>query len=360
MLRLFSLGVLTLLLANLSYVPTVSAQDEEGLSQQEIAEMFQDVQAHIQAEEWADAAKLCKEIVEANDSVGPAWFYLGYSLHMDKKLDEALKAHKKAAEFDQFAPVATYNIACAYSLQKKTDEAIKALKKAITLGFNDADQIDGDSDMDNIRKDERFVKIMAKLKGEDSDDADDKGEMKKDKKEDAGKGESADKKVERDVEAGSELVNEGRQLMGENDFAAAAKSFAKATKADPENALAWHLYGYCLHASGELDKAIEIHKKATHYDQYAGISLYNLGCAYSLKKDADKAFEALNKAVEYGFVRDTAFDDDTDLDNIRKDERFEKLMARVNAKRNSSDDDGDDDDDDGDDEEEDDDDDNDN
>ena len=339
MLRQFSVGMFALLVANLIYVPSVVAQDDEELSREQIGEMLQDVQSHVQSEEWADGAKLCKKIVEANDKIGPAWFFLGYTLHMDGKLDEALKAHKKAAEFDQFAPVATYNVACVYSLQKKTDQAIKALEKAIKLGFNNVDQIEDDSDMDNIRKDKRFVKIMAKLSGESVDDEGDDAEMKEEKGEKKEES-SDDKKMERDVDAASELVNEARQLMQENDFAEAAKLFAKATKADAENGMAWHLYGYCLHASGEIDKAIEIHKKATHFDQYAGISLYNLGCAYSLKKDADNAFKALNKAVEYGFVRDasTAYEGDSDLDNIRKDERYEKLIKRVKEKREGHDD----------------------
>jgi Flp pilus assembly protein TadD len=327
MLRLFCFGLFATVFATLISAPIAYAQDEEGLSREEILEMFQEAQGFVEDEEWAEASKIFQEIVKADDTIGPAWFQLAYCLHMEGKLDEAIKAHKKAAKFEQFAPTATYNLACAYSLQKKTDLAIETLQKAVKLGFDDPEQIDGDSDMDNIRKDERFVKLLAKLRNGDSDDS---GDAEKEE------GDSADKKMEDTAKTAEELINEGRQLIAESEFAKASDVLKKATEADKENALAWHLYGYSLHASGKLDDAIEVHKKAAKFKEYAGITMYNLGCAYSLKKDADKAFEALNKAVELNFVRDTAYDDDSDLDNIRKDERFEKLMKTVKEKREKS------------------------
>ena len=85
-------------------------------------------------------------------------------------------------------------------------------------------------------------------------------------------------------------------------------------------------YGYCLHASGELDKAIEIHKKAAEFDQFAGIATYNLACAYSLENQADDAFVALEKAIELGFGDVGQMEGDSDFDNIRKDKRYAKLI----------------------------------
>lgn len=89
----------------------------------------------------------------------------GYCLHGADKLDQAIEIHKKAVEFDRLAPVATYNLACAYSLQKKIDLAFEALAKAVELGFNDSSQMEGDSDLDNLRKDKRYTKLSSQLKG---------------------------------------------------------------------------------------------------------------------------------------------------------------------------------------------------
>ncbi len=125
-----------------------------------------------------------------------------------------------------------------------------------------------------------------------------------------------------------ELMEEAQGHLQAGEFAEAAEVFKKVVELDKENGRAWHLYGYSLHGAGELDEAIKIHTKATEFDRYRGISLYNLGCAYSLKKDADKAFEYLNKAVKAGFgsERLSDFENDSDLDNIRDDTRYTKLI----------------------------------
>ena len=57
-----------------------------------------------------------------------------------------------------------YNVACMYSLLKKSDKAIEHLNKAIALGGfsggNLAEQIKGDKDFDNIRKDPRYATLL--------------------------------------------------------------------------------------------------------------------------------------------------------------------------------------------------------
>jgi hypothetical protein len=84
---------------------------------------------------------------------------LGYTLHMAGRLDEALPMHLKAAEFQEMAPVATYNVACVHSLKGDKDKAFEWLEKAVALGFGNAEQLAGDTDFDNIRNDPRFTKI---------------------------------------------------------------------------------------------------------------------------------------------------------------------------------------------------------
>ena len=50
-----------------------------------------------------------------------AWFRLGYSLHALGRLDAAITAHRKAAEFANIRPVALYNLGCAHALNKNKD-----------------------------------------------------------------------------------------------------------------------------------------------------------------------------------------------------------------------------------------------
>jgi predicted esterase len=74
---------------------------------------------------------------------------------------------------------------------------------------------------------------------------------------------------------------------------------------------------------------------------------YNLACAYSLKGELDQAFEWIDQGFEWGWgtgystiygstERLSEIDmlrKDSDLENVRKDPRFEKLMARMEKLR---------------------------
>jgi predicted esterase len=96
--------------------------------------------------------------------------------------------------------------------------------------------------------------------------------------------------------------------------------------------------------------------QAKKYDEGVGILMhmleivpkskstaYNLACAYSLKGDVDKAFEWLDKGIEWGWGtgQGQIFGDskptgeiemvktDKDLEAMRKDPRFDKLIERM-------------------------------
>ncbi|MHC4389802.1 MAG: TlpA family protein disulfide reductase [Planctomycetota bacterium] len=55
---------------------------------------------------------------------------------------------------------AYYNVACAYALGGDLSASIDWLKKAIDKGFDDADHIDSDTDLDAIRKERAFHELM--------------------------------------------------------------------------------------------------------------------------------------------------------------------------------------------------------
>ncbi len=56
-----------------------------------------------------------------------------------------------------------YNLACSYSLCRKTELAFDALRKAFDLGFSDADLFQTDTDLDNIREDEKYNLMLREL-----------------------------------------------------------------------------------------------------------------------------------------------------------------------------------------------------
>jgi tetratricopeptide (TPR) repeat protein len=125
------------------------------------------------------------------------------------------------------------------------------------------------------------------------------------------------------------LEQKANSLMGDESFAEAAVAFGKLAKNAPDTGRFWFRYAYCLHMNGEPDKALEFHKRAAMFDQFAGIATYNIACVHAMNKRVDKAFEALEEAVELGFGGVSQLDGDTDLDNIREDERYAKLIEKI-------------------------------
>ncbi len=132
-----------------------------------------------------------------------------------------------------------------------------------------------------------------------------------------------------DEKTSQELFAEARRLIGSQQHKEAAEILAKVVKLDPENATAWQLHGFALHVSGNLDDAIKSHKKASTFESTKGIALYNLGCAYSLKKDLKKSLSYLNQSVDAGFKDVAQIRGDSDLTNVRKLDGFDEYFEVV-------------------------------
>ncbi len=119
----------------------------------------QEAEAAVQSGDFTTAAAGFRKLTEATPDDAGAWLMLGYSLHAAGKLDEALPIHVKAASMTGAPPVAAYNAACVHALQHRPDEAFVWLEKAAASGFGDEKQLASDTDLDSLRKDERFAKI---------------------------------------------------------------------------------------------------------------------------------------------------------------------------------------------------------
>lgn len=125
----------------------------------DLVKLRKEAQAAAESGDYQTAAASFQKLVEADPKDARAWHMLGYSLHVNGKLDEALEAHKKAAEFPGTAPIACYNAACVFAIRGKTDDAFAWLEKAVQKGFDDAGQLDGDDDLESLRADPRYAKL---------------------------------------------------------------------------------------------------------------------------------------------------------------------------------------------------------
>jgi TPR repeat protein len=149
-------------LASLFLLCTLTAQETKGPDK---ATLKKDAETAFQSADWPEAAKLYREVVKVEPKDGLAWHHLGYALHVQGKLDEALEAHLKAAEFPNSKSLGTYNAACVYALKKDKEKAFEWLKKAVEAGFSQVDTLEEDSDMDNLRDDPRFAEVVKAVKG---------------------------------------------------------------------------------------------------------------------------------------------------------------------------------------------------
>ena len=132
---------------------------------------IQQVQTLVQQQRFPEAESMVRAIVSQQPGNGQAWFYLGYSLHIQGKLDEALPAHIVAAGLGQGQTrlLGLYNTACVYSLKDDKDKAFEWLERAFQAGYRNTGQIDGDSDFDNIRADKRYQPLLDRMDDAPSD-----------------------------------------------------------------------------------------------------------------------------------------------------------------------------------------------
>ncbi len=79
-----------------------------------------------------------------------------------RKLDEAENVLKKLLKVEKASLRARYNLACVYALRGKTETALKLLHQAVENGLRDPSLLQTDSDLDALRDEEAFKKILQK------------------------------------------------------------------------------------------------------------------------------------------------------------------------------------------------------
>lgn len=129
-----------------------------------------------------------------------------------------------------------------------------------------------------------------------------------------------------------QLRKEADAAVQAGKFDVATTAFRKLTASNPQDADAWHMLGYSLHAAGKLDEALPIHLKAAEFPATAAAASYNVACVHALKGHTDDAITWLDKAVARGFGDADLLAKDTDLASVRTDARFVKLQEALAAK----------------------------
>lgn len=126
--------------------------------------------------------------------------------------------------------------------------------------------------------------------------------------------------------APTQTIADAQARLQANDPAGAATILEGLVAAAPGNIAAWRMLGATRHQMKDYDAAIAAYQRVIALrPQGAPVMLYNLGAAYALKGEPDRAFEWLTKARESRQVDMTQMDADADFASIRKDKRYARL-----------------------------------
>ena len=122
--------------------------------------------------------------------------------------------------------------------------------------------------------------------------------------------------------------------LGRNEEAKAARRrglavVEKHLELNPDDARALYLGAAALVQLDERERGLEWAARARSANESDSLVLYNVACVYSLGGMVDEAIECLEKAVQNGFGHREWIENDSDLNALREDARFQTLLKRM-------------------------------
>jgi non-specific serine/threonine protein kinase len=101
------------------------------------------------------------------------------------------------------------------------------------------------------------------------------------------------------------------------------------TDLNPDDVRALYLGANGLVALGDRERGLEWARRAREIDPEEPMMLYNLSCIYALAGENDEAIDCLEQAIDHGFAHVPWIRQDNNLDGLRADPRFRKLIQRL-------------------------------
>jgi TolB-like protein/Flp pilus assembly protein TadD len=128
---------------------------------------------------------------------------------------------------------------------------------------------------------------------------------------------------------GSPLRHLGRDEEAKESMRAASIAVEHHLELNPDDARALCLGAAGLMSLGQQAKAIEWAQRAYALDPEDSGVLYNVACVYSLGNRLHDAMSCLEQAVKNGFGHREWLENDTDLDPLREEPRFQALLSKL-------------------------------
>ncbi len=102
---------------------------------------------------------------------------------------------------------------------------------------------------------------------------------------------------------------------------------------DAKNVAALEMLGTAFTRSGRHDEALDVDLKITELSPKCAHAFYNLACSYSNLGHVDEGLGALQQALKLGYRDFNYMMTDEDLENVRRDPRFRRMLDRRWGKR---------------------------
>ncbi len=91
--------------------------------------------------------------------------------------------------------------------------------------------------------------------------------------------------------------------------------------------------GHAYTDGGYYEKGLEIDRRLSRLRPKDPVVFYNLACSYSVLGQIAPALESLEKAMSLGYDDFRFLMIDPDMENVRKNPRFEQLLRKRRRKR---------------------------
>ena len=124
-----------------------------------VNQLAADAAAAYDGKNWAESAKLYGQIVQTAPSPR-AWYRLGVSLNSAGEKEKAIEAFEKGRAAGLPPQFAEFGIATVLASKKEKDRAFEQLEKAAQDGFSQPEQLSSDPDLEGLKSDPRFAKIL--------------------------------------------------------------------------------------------------------------------------------------------------------------------------------------------------------
>ncbi|MCO5166892.1 MAG: HEAT repeat domain-containing protein [Planctomycetes bacterium] len=92
---------------------------------------------------------------------------LGIELLYAEALEEAILEFRRMLWCRPGDSIASYNVACGHALAGRVDDALRYLRRSVRNGYRDPQHMSADPDLDALRGDERFERLIGRLRLED-------------------------------------------------------------------------------------------------------------------------------------------------------------------------------------------------